>query len=96
MKFLAADLSALRRQLGWSQADLGRRLGINYEQIEKWELGEQSIPTNISEELEYLRRISQGVAETISLQAVAEEVLITRRRTQVHRDELELPIIKVK
>jgi len=96
LEFLAGELSTLRRQLGWSQADLGRRLGFGLEQIQVWETGAERIPREVSEELEYLRRISQGVAETISLQAIAEEVLISGRRTQIHRDEVDIPLPKVK
>ena len=94
MSFLASDMSALRRQLGWSQADLGRRLGFGLEQIRAWESGEQGIPNVVGHELEYLKRVSEGIAETLCLQAVAQDVLAAGRRTQVHRDELNLPIVE--
>jgi transcriptional regulator with XRE-family HTH domain len=51
-----ADLTARREQLGYSQHELARRLGVNQASISRWESGRQPIPAWLPLALEALAR----------------------------------------
>ncbi len=41
---MGARIGALRRERGWSQADLAERLGVTRERLRKWEAGRNAPP----------------------------------------------------
>lgn len=51
-RIIGANIRALRRAAGLSQKDVGRALGISYQQIQKYEIGTNRFPV---EKLFYLK-----------------------------------------
>ncbi len=91
MEFSSQEVADLRRKLGWSQAELGRRLGVSLDHVMSWEQAQAPIPSDIVDQLVYLRHQTDTLSETIVFQAAAQAVLQKTSRTQVHRDEIDLP-----
>ena len=90
MSFHSERLVELRRRLGWSQAEMGRRLSCNRAQVESWEMAQEVVPAEVADQLLYLEHQLAGLAHATVFQAVAENVMQQTGRTQVHRDEVDL------
>lgn len=47
---LPEQLKKIREQKGWSYKDMGRKIGVDYRAIKRYELGDSQPPANILEE----------------------------------------------
>jgi transcriptional regulator with XRE-family HTH domain len=101
------DVKSLRQRLGWSAAELARRLGTQVETILSWELGPGAvsqkaaispvppippIPIETLHELQALANFVDSNAQRIASQPAAEILLRDRGIEQIVTDEvLKLP-----
>lgn len=60
MSWNAAKIKKLRLELGWSQAELGRRLGLESSRMQSLELGHSTTDTEMSLQLD---RMSQHLSD---------------------------------
>lgn len=86
------DIRKLRQRLGWSVAEMARRMGCSVEIVTSWEAGHQSPEPEVLNQMEYLESFSASYAERISNTPVAEKVMHDDRLSQLtHRDLLDRP-----
>jgi repressor LexA len=54
------ELKDLRAELGLTQPELAKRLGVARNTVTRWEMGIRSIPEPVIRLLEFLRKEAQG------------------------------------
>lgn len=79
---------SLRRRLGWSQAELSRRLGVKVDAIQMWETGAGSPGIESMNELSSLESHVESYSSTISALPMAEVVLKEQNLNQILRKDL--------
>lgn len=84
----AERIQNLRRRLGWSQAELSRRLGVSTAAIEKWELGLGNPGIESMNQLSSLESHLESYCSTISSSPIAEVVLKEKNMNQILRKDL--------
>lgn len=82
------DLHRLRLQLGWSAAEMGRRLGHTTEVILKMESGEVSIDPDSVSQLQYLQSFVEQNALRLSQFPLAEDLMQRHHWSQIAHDVL--------
>jgi transcriptional regulator with XRE-family HTH domain len=50
------ELKAIREQLGLTQEDLGKRLGVRKNTVWRWECGQRGIPETVARLVGYLEK----------------------------------------
>jgi transcriptional regulator with XRE-family HTH domain len=84
------DIKQLRQRLGWSVAEMARRMGCSVDVVTAWEEGHQSPDSEIVNQMEYLDSYSRSSAERISQTPMAEKMMHDDRLSQLtHRDLLD-------
>lgn len=81
------DIKQLRQRLGWSLAEMARRMGCSVETVAAWEAGHQSPDGEVISQLEYLESHLRSYSERILQTPLAEKVMHDDRLSQLtHRD----------
>lgn len=90
MKFNGQEIRILRQRLGWSMAEMGRRMGCKATLIEQWETEKQIPDADAMNQLCYLRDHVDSASEHVAQKPLAEKELHSRRVAQLtHRDLLK-------
>ena len=89
-KWSADDIRQLRWRLGWSQAELARRLGCRQQTISGWETGIYEPQNAYSKLLEMLSSHVEHYSDQVASGSVAEAVMKQVGYTQVNSEELKL------
>jgi transcriptional regulator with XRE-family HTH domain len=82
------DVKVLRQRLGWSAAELARRLGTQVEKILAWENGQGVIAIETLHELQALANFVDSNAHRVASQPVAEVLLRDLGVEQIVTDEV--------
>lgn len=85
----AETLKNLRYHLGWSQADIARRLGCPLETIISWEKGETQPQSIFFRTLDQLLSFAEHYAERLKNMPVADRFMLTKSLSQVNNEDLE-------
>jgi transcriptional regulator with XRE-family HTH domain len=81
------DIKQLRQRLGWSVAEMARRMGCGTDVVTAWELGRQSPDQDVLNQMQYLDSYLHSYSERISQTPMAEKVMHDDRLSQLtHRD----------
>lgn len=84
------DIRTLRQRLGWSVAEMARRMGCTTELITQWEAGAQKPESESMNQLQHLRDHADGNSERIREKPVVEVRMENGRLSQLtHRDLLK-------
>lgn len=84
------DIRQLRQRLGWSAAEMARRMGCSVELIAAWESGHQSPEPEVLNQMEYLDSHIRSYSEKISQTPMAEKIMQDDHLSQLtHRDLLD-------
>jgi transcriptional regulator with XRE-family HTH domain len=84
------DIRQLRQRLGWSAAEMARRMGCSIELVAAWEAGHQSPDPEVINQMEYLDSYMRSYSDRISQTPIAEKVMHDDRLSQLtHRDLLD-------
>jgi transcriptional regulator with XRE-family HTH domain len=87
-KWTAAEIRHLRLRLGWSQAELARRLGCRQQTVSEWET-DSYVPQNAySKLLDLLHDHLQVHSDQISRRPVAEVLMKVENASQITGDEI--------
>lgn len=86
MKWLPNEIKALRLRLGWTQAELGRRLGFAQNVIESWESASSKIPETVFADLAALEGHLNNYSTTLANLSLAEQFLKDRAMAQTKGD----------
>lgn len=90
MTFTCTDIRKLRQRLGWSMAEMGRRMGCDAAMITDWENGAQAPDQDALNQLHYLQNHVESYSETIQQKPQLEKELESRHMSQLtHRDLLK-------
>ena len=86
------DIRQLRQRLGWSVAEMARRMGCSVQIVTAWEAGQQSPDAEVLNQMEYLDGYGRSYSERISQTPMAEKIMHDDRLSQLtHRDLLDRP-----
>ena len=89
MSFNNHDIRTLRQRLGWSVAEMARRMGCSSELIGKWEAGVSQPDNDALNQLRYLRNYLEAYNDHIQQNPQVEKEMESRRVAQLtHRDLL--------
>lgn len=68
------NIKSLRLRLGWTQADLARRLNCEVAEVSSWELGIEPLSPKVCSELQILFSQAEAYAEEIHCGPQAESL----------------------
>ncbi len=88
MKFSGREIRTLRQRLGWSQAELARRMGADSELIKNWELDIIIPDTEAVNQLCFLRNHLETTSDQVAQTPLAEKELQERGVGQLTRRDL--------
>jgi transcriptional regulator with XRE-family HTH domain len=84
------DIKQLRQRLGWSLAEMARRMGCSVDIVSAWEAGHQSPDSEVINQMEYLESYLHSYSQRISQTPLAEKVMHEDRLSQLtHRDLID-------
>ncbi len=90
MKFKGHEIKTLRQRLGWSLAEMARRMGCNTQVIENWESSLIVPDADAINQLCYLLNYVESNADQIVRKPQIEREMEERRMAQLtHRDLLK-------
>jgi transcriptional regulator with XRE-family HTH domain len=90
MSFSGVDIRTLRQRLGWSLAEMARRMGCNTELIQKWESNNLRPDAEALNQLRYLRNHAESNSELIAQKPHCEKEMEEKHMAQLtHRDLLK-------
>ena len=90
MKFEGKDIRSLRQRLGWSVAEMARRMGCNSTLIQKWETGTSVPDHDAVNQLCFLQNHVESASDHVAQWPLAEKELQSRGVAQLtHRDLLK-------
>jgi ribosome-binding protein aMBF1 (putative translation factor) len=82
-------IKVLRKQLGWSAADLSRRLSCDLDKVQSWELGSFAPTLEEARQLEAISFFIDTNCEVVQLSAQAETIIQENNFEQIHGDDLK-------
>jgi transcriptional regulator with XRE-family HTH domain len=86
MTWSPSDIRCLRLRLGWSAAELGRRLGCSAQQVMNWECGDHHPDAEVFNQLSFLGTyVEQNAARTAQI-PMAEDVMTREHLAQITND----------
>ena len=86
--FTGRDIRILRQRLGWSVAELARRMECGVEVIQKWESNDSQPDPQALNQLNYLLNRVETYHEQIHQQPIAEKEMEERRMAQLTSRDL--------
>ena len=79
----------LRRRLGWSAAELSRRLGCSLETLDAYESEQTSLDDDVIQQLELLNFHLNSYNEMLARSPEADQVLDSTGKDQIHKKDLK-------
>jgi transcriptional regulator with XRE-family HTH domain len=80
------DIKQLRQRLGWSVAEMARRMGCSTDVVGAWENGHQSPDPDVLNQMLYLENYLHSYCERILQKPLAEKVMHDSQLSQLtHR-----------
>jgi transcriptional regulator with XRE-family HTH domain len=79
----------LRLELGWSQAELGRRLGLDADRMQSLEAGHASVDTDISLSLDRMKHHLRDYSRSLKFSCQSEPYLKENSVNQISAFDLE-------
>lgn len=90
MNLTGKDIKKLRQRLGWSVAEMARRMGCGTELVSAWECESQRPDSEVLNELIYLQNHVESLSDNMAQEPVLEKEIESRRVSQLtHRDLLK-------
>ncbi len=87
------DIKQLRQRLGWSVAEMARRMGCSADIVADWERGQRSPDSDVLNQMQYLDSYLHTYSERISRAPMAEKIMDDDRLSQLtHRDLIDRDI----
>src|SRR5258708_4521608 len=89
-KWSADDIKQLRWRLGWSQAELARKLGCRQQTVSEWETGIYEPQNAYSKLLQMLTGHVENYSDQLAAGSMAEVVMKQVGYTQINSEEIKL------
>lgn len=85
MEFSPSDIRNLRLRLGWTAAELGRRMGCTVRLVMDWESGATNPSGDVLNQLRYLHAHTEQIAMHVAQGPLAEVRMTEEKLAQVPR-----------
>jgi ribosome-binding protein aMBF1 (putative translation factor) len=82
-------IKALRMRLGWSQADLARRLKCTSKEVERWENGDQTPSSHFLNEMFLLVKQADACSHEVHASPLAENMCDKHALAQIEFSEIK-------
>lgn len=89
MNWTQVKINELRRRLGWSQAELSRRVGVSVDALRSWEDGVSRPDSEACIQLSSLEGQLNRYSKSIATDPVAETFLSKNRLNQIFKNDLK-------
>ncbi|MCB0414093.1 MAG: helix-turn-helix transcriptional regulator [Bdellovibrionales bacterium] len=89
VEWSGAKIKELRLSLGWSVAELARRLSCSTDLICEWERSDSQPDQEMKVQLNSLQMIVEKNRELVSKRVQAEFLMVQEGLDQVHHDDLD-------
>lgn len=89
MNWDSASIRKLRLELGWSQAEMGRRLGMDMQRLQSLELGQCCVDTEVSLSLERMRQHLRDYSRALKFSSQSDVYLKENSVNQISSFDLE-------
>ena len=86
------SIRELRLRMGWSRADIARRLGCSSEDVKMFEQGERTPESHMKSELEFLLRQADACSDEVRLTPSAENKCAQNALQQVDFSRIKAEI----
>jgi DNA-binding transcriptional regulator YiaG len=83
------SIKSLRQRLGWSQAELSRRLKCNSSEVDLWEAGKSDPPSKLCNELMLLSKQAEACSEEVQTAPLAENICDKKALGQIEFSEIK-------
>lgn len=90
MNWTPETITTLRRRLGWSRAELSRRVGVTAKVIQAWEEGKGKPDSEASNQLLSLDGHLQKYSQSLATDPLAELFLEKNKLNQILKNELRI------
>lgn len=88
MEWNAIELRQLRCRLGWSRAELARRIGANVSEVTEWEAGRRQPQADQANNLVHFLNQAESIAASVQRRPVAEFLMTDRGLEQIHESQV--------
>lgn len=88
-KWTKESIKSLRQRLGWSQAELSRRLQCASSEIDQWETGKSTPSTKLSSELLLLSKQAEACSHEVRTAPIAENICDQKALGQIEFSEIK-------
>jgi transcriptional regulator with XRE-family HTH domain len=92
MIWQGADVRQLRQRLGWSRAELARRLGVELSAVTTWEDANQPPTEDYSDHLNFMLRHVESHCDSMARKPLAEALMAYLNLSQIHSEQVEVAI----
>lgn len=82
-------IKSLRLRLGWSQADLARRLSCASAEVEMWESGSRTPDMNFVNELFLIEKLAEACSHEVQASPLAETLCDQKALGQIEFSEIK-------
>lgn len=89
MIWTKSKINELRRRLGWSQAELSRRVGVSVDVLRTWETGAARPDSEACIQLSSLEGHMNHYSKSLATDPVAETFLSKNRLNQIFKNDLK-------
>ncbi len=89
----ANELRQLRYRLGWSQAEMARRLNLELSIVSKFESGLAAIPQELQSSLVRIMFQAESNAQHVQRRPIAEVVMRENNLSQVHSGDCQFDVV---
>lgn len=84
MNWTAEEIRQLRYRLGWSQAEMARRLNLEISILSGFETGRASVPGHLKGSLLQILSLAESNADRVQRRPIAEVMMRDRGLSQIH------------
>lgn len=88
MEWNAIELRQLRCRMGWSRAELARRMGCQVTEVMDWEAGRVRPKSEQANNLVHFLNQANSIADSIQRRPVAEFLMTDRGWEQIHESQV--------
>ncbi|MBX2996622.1 MAG: helix-turn-helix domain-containing protein [Bdellovibrionaceae bacterium] len=89
MELSSSSIRQLRCQMGWSRSDLAHRLGVQSQEIGRWEEGQAAPDESCKRLLESLFNQAEFAALEMAESPQIDAILENQKQSSVDRDQLQ-------
>lgn len=87
MEFTAKQIKELRLRLGWTQADMGRRMSCSSEIVAAWENGLSVPDIDCIRQMQYLQMTADNLSDQTAQRPLVDSFLLNQELDQISGEQ---------